>query len=445
MFTFRQSSKHQVEHHLESQRRQRQLAQRPLEMGWTEDQIVVIDEDQGISAARGNNRDAFSEIVAETAMGKVGIIFALEVARLSRSNQDWYHLLDICAVTKTFIADVEGLYDPTVHNDRLLLGLKGTMSETELHFMKQRLVEAMRTLAARGEFRFRLPAGYIWSANSKMVKDPDVQVQSSIKLIFERFIELGSVNAVHNSLVADNIAVPVLNGRGHRLAWRQPVEGYLYRIFNSPLYAGAYVWGKTQVVEELDEAQRPVKRTKKRSKKDWPVLIRDHHEGYITWEMYERNQRQIASNQRGSGGPGAPREGSSLLQGLILCGNCGRRMAVRYTKKDNGLRYECRHRRRQIDRTVCQSIGAICLEKEVEKLVFEALKPLGIEAMIEAAATYEDSAKADSEYFKQRIERARYEVDLARRQYDTVDPANRLVAGELERRWEEALKNLTET
>ena len=440
----RQSSRHQVTNHLESQRRQRQLVERPLALGWRQEQIAMVDDDMGRSAARGQVRNGFTEMVSETAMGKVGIILAIEVSRLSRSNHDWYHLLDICSVTHTLIADVEGVYDPRDYNDRLLLGLKGTMSEAELHLMKQRLVESMRAKAARGEFRFRLPAGYKWDESGRMVKEPDAQIQSTIKLIFDRFVELGSVNAAHKSFLFDGILVPTLCRRGSKKVWRLPAESYFYRMLSSPLYAGAYVWGRTQVVEELDEAQRPIKKNRKRDKSQWPVLIKDHHEEYITWEMYERNQRQIASNRKSINAPGAPREGTSLLQGLILCGQCGRRMGVRYIQKESGLRYECDHRHAQSVRTKCQSIGAIRLERKVEKLVLEALKPLGVEAMIEAAKVHENSRKAESEHFRQRIERARYEVDLARRQYDAVDPANRLVAGELERRWEESLGNLDE-
>ena len=438
----RQSSKHQVVNHLESQRRQRQLVERPLILGWHQDQVVTVDEDLGHSADRSQVRDGFTEMVSETAMGKVGIIFVIEISRLCRGNSDWYHLLDICAVTRTLIAEVDGLYDPRSYNDRLLLGLKGTMSETELHLMKQRLVESMRSKAARGEFRYRLPAGYIWDESGRMVKEPDAQIQSTIKLIFERFAELGSVHAAQKSFLSDGILVPTLDRQGSKKAWRLPAESYFYRMLSNPLYAGAYVWGRTQVVEELDETHRPIKRNRKRDKEKWPVLIKDHHEGYISWEMYERNQRQIASNRKSMNAPGAPREGTSLLQGLILCGQCGRRMNVRYVKKESGLRYECDHRHAGSGRTKCQSIGAIRLEREVERLVLEALDPLGVDAMLEAERVHEESRKSECEHFRHRVERARYGVDLARRQYDAVDPTNRLVAGELERRFEEALTNL---
>jgi DNA invertase Pin-like site-specific DNA recombinase len=438
----RQSSLHQVAHHQESLRRQRQLEDRAVELGWPRDRVVVVDEDLGYSAARGGRRSGFAQMVAQAALGHVGIIFALEVSRISRGSRDWYHLLDICAITRTLIADGEGLYDPRAYNDRLLLGLKGTMSEAELHLMKQRLVEAMRSKAARGEFRFRLPAGYVWDEAGRMVKDPDEQVRAVIELIFARFAELGTIHSVQAALAEQAVRAPVLQGRKHALRWAMPAYQWLQRLLTSPLYAGAYVYGKRQVEERLDAAQQPIKRMRKRPPEQWLVLIRDHHEGYVDWETYERNQRQIASNRRGGPGLGAPRGGDSLLQGLVVCGQCGRRMKVAYGSRHRTLHYRCVSRRRQTGGPVCQSLGGRRLERAVEQVLLQALEPLGVEAMIEAAAAHVRASEAERLRWRQQVERAGYECQLAQRQYEAVDPANRLVARELERRWEVALLEL---
>jgi DNA invertase Pin-like site-specific DNA recombinase len=438
----RQSSLAQVAHHPESQRRQRQLLHRALELGWSQDRIVVVDEDLGHTAARSGQRSGFQQMVATAALGQVGIILALEVSHISRGSRDWYHLLDICAITKTLIADGEGLYDPRAYNDRLLLGLKGTMSEAELHLMKQRLVEAMRSKAARGEFRFRLPAGYEWDEAGRMVKDPDDQVRSTVELVFARFGELGTIHAVQAALAEEGASVPVRAGRGGTLRWAAPPYAWLHRVLTNPLYAGAYVYGKRQVEERLDAAQQPIKRMRRRSREQWPVLIRDHHEGYIGWETFERNQRQIVSDRRGGSGLGAPRAGESLLQGLVLCGRCGRRMKVAYNSRQRHLRYRCVSGRQQTGAPVCQSLGGGWLERAVEQVLLEALQPLGVEAMLEATAAHVQASEAEQARWRQQVERARYECELSRRQYEAVDPANRLVARELERRWEAALAAL---
>ena len=437
----RQSSTHQVLHHQESLRRQRDLVERAVDLGWPRDGITVIDQDLGETAARSGERAGFEEMVAQAAVGKIGIILGLDVSRISRGNRNWYHLLDICAIRETLIADAEGLYDPRAYNDRLLLGLKGTMSEAELHMMKQRLVEAMRSKARRGAFRFRAAPGYVWNEAGRMVKDPDEQVRATIERVFQRFEQLGTVRAAHRSLIGETIEVPVLSGPAHHKQWKLPDEGYLYRMLQNPLYAGAYVYGKSRVEEVLDASQRPIKRVRRREREHWPVLIRDHHEGYVSWEQFERNQRQIAANRKGSS-LGPAREGRSLLQGLLLCGRCGRRMHVSYGRRGRHLRYLCADRRRQLQAGpgTCPDLGGMRVERAVEQLLLTALEPLGIEAMIEATAAHVRASESTRVRWEQQIERARYEVDLARRQYDAVDPANRLVARELERRWEVVLK-----
>jgi excisionase family DNA binding protein len=441
----RQSTQHQVLHHLESQRRQRSLQERAVDLGWIQDLIQVVDEDLAQSAARSQGRTGFQNMVAEAALGNVGIIFALEVSRLSRNNRDWYHLLDICAVTQTLLADGEGLYDPRAYNDRLLLGLKGTMSEAELHMMKQRLVDAMRAKAKRGEFRFRLAPGFEWDEEGRIMKAPDEQVRTTIELIFARYEQWGTIHRLQSSMAEDGLLVPILSGRRQRLRWGPPDYAHLRRILSNPIYAGGYCYGRRQVEQYLDADQRPLKRMRDRPPQQWHVLIWDHHEGYLSRDRFERIQRQIESNRRSTTGPGAPREGRALLQGLILCGQCGRRMRLLYSNRGRQVRYCCIRRRNQTGAPVCQDFGGLRLERAVEALVLEALQPMGMEAMIEAAAGHARACEAEKAHWQQRVERARYEVELARRQYDAVDPANRLVGRELERRFEKALQELEET
>ncbi len=438
----RQSSEGQVLHNKESQLRQRALVKRALELGWPSESVVEVDQDLGQSASRSNRRSGFHKMVADTATGQVGIILALEVSRLSRNNQDWYHLLDICAISGTLISDADGLYDPHTYNDRLLLGLKATMSEAELHVLKQRLTEAVRAKARRGEFQFRLPPGFVWDLAGRMVKTPDEQVQSTIGTIFERFEQLGSVHQVHSMLTDEGIEVPTLAGAKGALKWVIPTYSYVMRVLRNPLYAGAYAFGQRQVEEHLDADLRPIKRTCKQDRSDWHVLIQDHHEGYIAWEIYEKIQKRIEANRNGQPRRGAPREGRSLLQGLVLCGGCGRRMSLCYSGKYRSLRYTCSQHHLQHGAGVCQSFSGKRLERKIEQLVLEVLEPLGVEAMVEATRKQAEASESEKTYWRSRVERAQYEVDLARRQYDAVDPANRLVARELERRFEEALEAL---
>ena len=265
----RQSTYQQVVHHQESQRRQRGLRQRATSLGWPPDKILEVDEDLGHSASRSSYRLGFHELVSQTALGKVGLILALEISRLSRANRDWYHLLDICSVTSTLIADAEGLYDPRAYNDRLLLGLKGTISEAELHVMKQRMVEAIRAKAKRGEFHFCPPPGFVWDEAGRLQKHPDEQVVNVVGLIFDRFEQLGTVHQVQRSLAEDGIGVPVLAGRRGKLAWKPPSYRYVHRVLTNPMYAGAYVFGQRQTEEVLDSTHRSVKRQRTKPQNDW--------------------------------------------------------------------------------------------------------------------------------------------------------------------------------
>jgi len=441
----RQSSLHQVAEHLESGRRQRNFAQRAIELGWSPDRILVVDDDMGASASRSGERLGFEQMVAMVALGKIGIILAIEVSRLARSNGDWYHLLDICGISGTLIADEQGLYDPKAYNDRLLLGLKGTMSEAELHMIKQRLVAAMRQKAKRGELRLRLPAGFFWDEAGRMQKDPDEQVMTAIDRVFDRFEAVGTIHQTHLSLLEDGVRIPVRISHGKGLEWRSPTYAQIQRMLTHPIYAGAYVYGRRQSEERIDENMKPKKRSRPVAQDDWHVLIKDHHDQYISWEKFEINQKRIRSNWRGAGGPGAAREGDSLLQGLMMCGRCGRRMSIAYGKGSRPTRYRCAKAREQTGVAVCQGFGARRLEQAVEKLLLECLGPLGVEAMIEAAEVYTQQLQVQRRQWEHKVEHARYEANLARRQYHAVDPENRLVARELERRFEKALKALGRT
>ncbi len=437
----RQSSLHQVRENLESRLRQLSLKDRAVELGWDPCQVVEVDEDLGVSASRNSrNRIGFDDMVAHAALGKIGLVICVEASRLSRSNRDWYHLLDICAITSTLIADADGVYDPRNFNDRLLLGLKATMSEAELHTLRQRLVEAVRQKAQRGELRIRLPAGYVWDEAGRIVITPDEQVVTVIRLVFQRFDELGSVNQTHLSLVDDGMRFPVPARSHGQVQWKLPSYGNIHSMLTNPTYAGVYVYGRTQTEETLDESHNPIKRRRRVEDDQLHAYIEGHHDGYILLEVFERNQKQIADNRRSPDVPGPPREGKSLLHGLVLCGRCGRRMKVAYGKDSRPTVFRCVRSRQELASPVCQSFGARRLEQAVEKLVLQALEPVGLEAMARATEAQAEAAEAEHRHWQQQIERAEYEAEVARRQYNAADPENRLVARELERRFEDALQ-----
>ena len=437
----RQSSLHQVLHHQESQRRQRHFVERATQLGWAPDRVQIVDDDLGQSGSRSGERLGFQEMVSRTALGKIGLILAVEVSRLARSNRDWYHLLDVCAITGTLIGDEEALYDPNSYNDRLLLGLKGTMSEAELHLIRQRLVEATRAKARRGELRRKLPPGYQWDELGRVQKDPDEQVRGALARVFETFARVGTVHQTHLYLVEERIEVPV-RAAGGKLVWRLPTYPHLRRLLTNPVYAGAYIYGRRQVEESLDEGFKPRKRVKEVKPEQWHALLKNHHEGYISWEQYERNRQRIRENHTPPEGAGPPREGACLLQGLVLCGRCGRSMRIRYGKVEGQARFCCTKAREQSGAPVCQSFGAGRLERAVEELLLASLAPLGMEAMVRTAQLHAQDNQTQRAQWEQQIERARYEVQLAQRQYEAVDPQNRLVARELERRFEQALAKL---
>lgn len=439
----RQSTLGQVQAHAESLARQYGLRQRAVLLGWPAHQVVVIDEDLGRSAASAAGRSGFADLVADVGLGKAGIILALECSRLARCNADWYQLLDLCALTDTLIADADGIYHPGSFNDRLVLGLKGTMSEAELHLIRSRLTDGLRHKAARGELRQGLPVGLDYDQDGKVIVTPDEAVAEAIATVYRRFGELGSARQVLLSLRGDGLLLPRRQNGSRRITWAPASYPAVHDFLSNPAYAGAFVFGRTRTEKRVDATGRVLTQTRQLPRAEWAVLIPDHHPGFITWEAYEANTARLRANwrpPRGHGG-GAPREGKALLQGLLRCGKCGRVMQTGYSgPAGNSPRYVCA-RARQLYATErgCCSIGGGRLEKTVLAELFTVLEPASLEATAKALAEAEQHYRRRLAAFERAVERARYEAERARRQYDTVEPENRLVARTLERGWEDKL------
>ena len=345
----RQSTAQQVLDHQESTRLQYGLVDRAQALGWAADRVLVIDEDLGRSGTRADERAGFQRLVSEVSLDHVGLILGLEMSRLARSNRDWYQLLELCALFRTLIADLDGVYDPAQYNDRLLLGLKGTLSEAELHVLKQRMHEGRRNKARRGELRFALPIGYVWSPEGTIGFDPDEQVQAVVRLVFRKFAELGTLHGVLRYLADHQIqlGIRVREGPGKgELVWRRPNRMTLQTLLKHPLYAGAYAYGRRQ---ENPRRRRTGQRRSGRvvmTREDWLAFVPDHAPAYISWEQYERNQAQLAANRARIESRGAVRSGRALLAGLVRCGRCGPRMIVRYESARAQPAYVCAARQR---------------------------------------------------------------------------------------------------
>ena len=440
----RQSTLLQVKVHTESLARQYDLRQRATALGWAAHQVVVIDEDLGRSGASAAGRAGFSELVADVGLGRAGIILALEVSRLARSNADWYQLLDLCALTDTLIADGDGIYHPGSYNDRLILGLKGTMSEAELHLIRSRLTEGLRHKAARGELRQNLPVGLDYDPAGTVIITPDEAVAEAIATVYRRFAAFGSARAVLLSLRGDGLLLPRRpSGSGSgRITWAQASYPAVHDFLTNPAYAGAFVFGRTRT-EKRVASGRLITSVRLLPREQWAVLIPDHHPGYVSWETYEATTARLRANwrpPRGHGG-GPPREGRALLQGLLRCGRCGRIMQTGYSgTTGNSPRYVCaRAKQLYAGEHVCQSIGGIRLEQVILAELFKVLEPAALEATAKALAEAEGHYRQTLAVFELAVERARYEAERARRQYDAVEPENRLVARTLERAWEDML------
>lgn len=446
MVYVRQSTAAQLERNRESTDRQYALVDRAVELGWARESVTVVDEDLGLSGSGSAERSGFARLTAEVALGHVGLVLGLEVSRLARNNADWYRLLDLCAMTDTLIGDGDGLYHPAGFNDRLVLGLKGTMSEAELHVLRARLVGGIRNKAARGELRRGLPVGLVWGEEEgEILLHADEAVRGVIAAVFERFSECGSVRAVWLWLLGEGLSFPLQsNAVGAELAWVAPTYNAVHRVLTHPSYAGAYVYGRTRRERFVDEAGRT--RTRKRSlgRDDWEVLIVDHHPGYIDWATWEANQARIGANTRPRAheAGGAVREGSALLQGLATCSTCGRRLAVHYSSRSSPG-YHCAGRELLAGRGVSHlSVGGVQIDQAVAGAFLAAVAPAGIEASLTATRCVTDDRDSALEQWRREVERVRYQAQRAERRYLAVDPDNRLVARGLEAEWEKALAAL---
>jgi excisionase family DNA binding protein len=437
----RQSTADQVSNNLESKRRQYNLPERARQLGWSD--VAMIDDDLGRSGS-GIARPGFEKLLAAICEGRVGAVVSVEASRLARNGRDWHTLLEFCGLVGTLIVDEDGVYDPRHPNDRLLLGMKGTMSEMELSIFRQRSLEALKQKARRGELFMTVAIGYLKVAHDRIEKDPDRRIQKAIDLVFAKFAELQTVRQVHLWLRQERISLPaVVHGaEGRRIEWKLPVYNTIHHILSNPIYAGSYAFGRTASRVTIDAGRKKIVRGFRRSRTDWEVLINDHHQGYITWSAFERNQRLIADNANGKSfmSKGAIRRGEALLAGLFRCGHCGRKLHVAYSGVNGSAgRYHCRGSQMNHGGSACISFGGMRVDHAVGMEVIARVQPLGVEAALAAMETHGRENQEKRRQVELALEQARYETARARRQYDAVDPDNRLVAGELERRWNERL------
>lgn len=441
----RQSTLRQVLENNESTKRQYALRERAVALGWPLDRIVVIDSDLGQSGA-DSDRLGFQKLVAAVGLGEVGLVLGLEVSRLARSSSDWHRLLEICALTDTLILDEDGLYNPGHFNDRLLLGLKGAMSEAELHVLRARLIGGQRAKASRGELEMKLPIGLVHDPTGKVVLDPDLQVQAAVRTFFETFRRTGSATSTVRSFREQGLLFPRRVSSGpHQgeVAWGPLLHWRALRALKNPRYAGAFVYGRSQARRKPDgkEVRTLLPR------EQWHTLIRDAHPGYITWDELEENLRRLHDNGQAYGADrrhGPPREGPALLQGLVVCGRCGARMTVRYYVSHHEVlpEYTCQREGIQHAQPICQRIVGGALDRAIGELLVETVSPLALEVALAVQDELEARAQEVDRMRRQQVERARYEAELAQRRYLRVDPDNRLVADSLEAEWNNKLRAL---
>jgi DNA invertase Pin-like site-specific DNA recombinase len=442
----RQSTLKQVLNNTESTARQYALAQRAAALGWPAAQIITIDTDQGHSGASAADREGFQRLTAEVGMGRAGIVLGLEVSRLARNNADWHRLLEICALSSTLICDEDGLYDPGQFNDRLLLGLKGTMSEAELHFIRARLRGGQLSAARRGELRMGLPVGLVYDGAGHVVLDPDTGVQQALRHLFAVFTRTGSARAVVTAFREEKLLFPVRIGTGPRkgeLAWMPLTHWRVLRTLHNPRYAGAFCYGRRREAV----AANGKKTFQALPREQWTALFPGAHPGYITWETYEANQQLLLGNAAARGterAAGPAREGTALLQGLAICGRCGRRMTVRYHSRGGAEVPDYQCMRDCIDNAGrrCQTIPGAAVDAAIGQLLLDTLTPLALEVALTVQAEIEARAAEADAMRRGHLERARHRAELARRRYLAVDPDNRLVATSLEADWNDALRAL---
>ncbi len=437
----RQSTPDQLANNPESRRRQYALAARARALGW--ENVTVIDDDLGRSGG-GTARPGFERLLAAICTGTAGAVLAIEASRLARNGRDWHTLLEFCTLVNSLIIDEDGVYDPKLVNDRLLLGMKGTFSELELSILRQRSQEALRLKAARGDLHTSVAVGYVRSTDDRLEIDPDKRVREALHLAFRKFAEFGSVRQVAIWLCDEALKMPIVvyGPRGRMVEWQLPRYNTIHRLLTNPIYAGAYVFGRTGSQIRLDGGRKLITRSVRRPQKEWEVLIRDHHDGYISWDDYEHNQRTINgnANMKGEMVPGSVRNGGGLLVGLLRCGHCGRKLKVQHNGLRGVARYLCNdaavnHGRR----TKCIAFGNMRIDAAVSAEVLSLIAPLGLEAALQAIADRERDGTQRLRQIELTLEQARYEAARSHRQYDAVDPENRLVAGDLERCWNERL------
>lgn len=443
----RQSTLAQVRSNQESTERQYNLTDKARSLGWAPEQIRILDRDLGQSGGGSVHRADFKALVGDVAMGQVGAIFCLEASRLARSNQDWHRLLELCAITNTLVIDEDGCYDPVEFNDSLVLGLKGTFAQAELHIIRARLHGGKLNKAAKGELRFPLPVGFVY-ADDKIVIDPDQEVQGAVRTIFRLFAQEGTAYSAVRRFQELGLRFPRRSYGGTwngKLIWGALTHARLINILANPCYAGAYVFGRHQACKQVAPSGEIVVRSRVVPQEAWRVLIHDHHEGYINWDRYVANRQRLATNRTNIDVlPNPAREGLCLLQGLILCASCGRHLTVRY-KGNGGLYpiYQCNQRHREgLSSRSCLETSSTPLDKAISDRLVSAITPVTIELALAALTNLQERDHEIGAQWRMRVERARYDVDLAERRYEAVDPENRLIAATLETRWNEALQRL---
>ena len=438
----RQSTPRQVLEHQESTRLQYQLAERAEQFGWRKDRVLIIDEDLGITGRYAEPRTGFQRLLAEVGLNHVGLVLGTEMSRLARSNKDWHQLLELCAIFRCLLADQDGLYDPVDYNDRLLLGLKGAMSEAELHILKSRMLNGSRNKASRGELVTHLPVGYIRLPTDEVVLDPDEQVQATIRLAFEKFDELGTAMLLLRYLRDQDIHLPfrVKSGLNKgQTEWRPARYSTVNYILKNPTYAGTYTYGRYQQDPRRTVIGAPNSGRFLAPIEDWKIILHDKFPAYISWDQYVANRERLEENRAKFDTPGVPRDGNALLAGILVCGRCGRRLQPHYKERPEGTAYFCQGEFPHVPDSQCQRLIAKAVDELVYKLVLDVVQPASLKICLESAERIREERRRLHEHWEQRIQRAAYATTLAQRQYDSIDPENRLVARELERRWEQAL------
>ncbi len=420
--------------------------EKACQLGWAQEQVIVIDEDLGLSGSGWAERSGFGRLTAEVALGRVGMVLGLEVSRLARNNADWYRLFDLCGVTDTLVGDGDGVYHPALFNDRLILGLKGIMAEAELHVLRARLEGGIRNKAARGELRRGLPVGFVWGeADGEVRFHPDESVVHTLRTVFSKFTELGSVRKVWLWFRSEGLSFPMRQHMKSEIRWVAPTYTAIHHVLTNPVYAGAYIYGRCRHERYVDEQGRLRRRTRHLPMAEWSVLLREHHPGYIDWATFQANQARIDMNvhpQPHQAG-GAVREGAALLQGLATCGKCGRRLHTHYRGRNAAPGYHCSGKNIVEGRGVyCLNVGGVQIDQAVVDAFLKALTPAAWEATEIAAQQLEVDHDAALAQWRLGVERARYEAERAERQYRAVEPENRLVARGLETEWEKRLRDL---